>query len=106
MTLAVAIRRPFGRGASSIKALRRHTKNSIRHMQKKKALCFKDANKFEDLVEWLFDKNHPHIARWVSQIAAYWEATSLEELQRLLAELDKRRQQHKARKTGITKAKI
>jgi hypothetical protein len=104
MTQAVRITRPFGKGRSSIQELRAFTKRCIHRMQKKKAFRFRDAKRFENLVEWLFDKNHPHIARWVSQIAAFWECTSLEELQNLLAALDKRRSEHKARKGGISKA--
>ena len=105
MLKAVCIKLPLGRGASSINALRRLTMKCICRQQGKKAFRFRDAILFENLVEWLFDKNHPHIARWVSQIAAFWESTSLEELQNLLAALDKRRQQHKARKDGIAKVK-
>ena len=104
MSTAKRIKLPFGKGPSSIQGLSILTKRCISSMLKRKSLRFQDAIKLENHVEWLFDKNHPRIARWVSQIAAFWESTSLEELQNLLAALDKRRQQHKARKAGIAKA--
>jgi len=100
----VRIPLPFGKGPSSICQVRNLVRIYRRKMKQGKQLSFEDGVRLEDHVEWLFDKNHPHIARWISQLAAFWDYVTVEKLDDVLIALNKRRLQHKVRKAGISKA--
>ncbi len=98
---AVKIHLSWGKGPSAIIQVRKLVGSYIRKLKKGQEVTFEDGVLLEDLVEWLFDKNHPNIARWVSQMAAFWDYVTLEKLEGLMRALKKRRMQHKARKQAM-----